>query len=122
MQDQDAFKSYDVIVKHEEQYSIWPTEKAIPNGWKSVGKQGNKTECLDYIKIVWTDIRPLSLRKKMDEASKRPPAVVAERAEPPEALTLSRSFSRLLTWILAGQVAVATALMCAVIAKKVLRS
>jgi MbtH protein len=91
MQDQDAFKSYSVIIKHEEQYSIWPTEKALPNGWKSVGKQGEKTECLDYIKIVWTDMRPLSLRKKMDEASKRPPVVVAARTEPPGKSLIDRT-------------------------------
>jgi MbtH protein len=30
-----------------------------------VGKVGPKAECLAYIKEVWTDMRPLSLRKKM---------------------------------------------------------
>jgi MbtH protein len=26
-------------------------------------------ECLEYIKEVWTDMRPLSLRKKMEAAA-----------------------------------------------------
>ena len=60
---------YNVVVNHEEQYSIWPVGKDIPLGWKSVGKSGPKTECLNYIKEVWTDMRPLSLRKKMDAAA-----------------------------------------------------
>ncbi len=57
---------YRVVINHEEQYSIWPTEREIPSGWKDVGKSGAKQECLDYIEEVWTDMRPLSLRKKMD--------------------------------------------------------
>jgi len=56
---------YHVVVNHEEQYSIWPTYKQIPGGWKQVGKTGLKKECLDYINEVWTDMRPLSLRQKM---------------------------------------------------------
>ncbi len=58
---------YNVVVNHEEQYSIWPEWKEIPLGWKTVGKKGLKQECLDYIQEVWTDMRPLSLRKKMEE-------------------------------------------------------
>ncbi|GAB4188649.1 MAG: MbtH family protein [Wenzhouxiangellaceae bacterium] len=56
-----------VVVNHEEQYSIWPKDREIPPGWKAVGKEGSKQECLDYIEEVWTDMRPLSLRKKMEE-------------------------------------------------------
>lgn len=61
---------YNVVMNHEEQYSIWPVDKEIPLGWKAVGKSGPKQECLDYIKEVWTDMRPLSLRKKMEEQAK----------------------------------------------------
>ena len=59
---------YKVVVNHEEQYSIWPDFKEIPAGWTAVGKSGPKDECLSYIKEVWTDMRPLSLRKKMEQA------------------------------------------------------
>lgn len=61
---------YNVVVNHEEQYSIWPADRENPLGWKNAGKSGLKTECLAYIKEVWTDMRPLSLRKKMEEMEK----------------------------------------------------
>jgi MbtH protein len=60
---------YKVVVNHEEQYSIWPAERDNPLGWREAGKRGTKAECLDYIKDVWTDMRPLSLRKQMEEAA-----------------------------------------------------
>lgn len=59
---------YKVIVNPEDQYSIWPSHRKIPLGWRDVGKSGLKQECLEYIKEVWTDMRPLSLRKKMEES------------------------------------------------------
>jgi MbtH protein len=62
--------TYLVVVNHEEQYSIWPDYKDMPNGWKAVGKSGPKQECLAYIEEVWTDMRPLSLRKAMEENKK----------------------------------------------------
>jgi MbtH protein len=55
-----------VVVNHEEQYSIWPEGKDIPEGWDDTGRGGTKAECLDYVKEVWTDMRPLSLRKEME--------------------------------------------------------
>lgn len=64
-------KIYKVVVNHEEQYSIWPADRDNPLGWKDVGKVGPKADCLAYIKEVWTDMRPLSLRKKMDEAAQK---------------------------------------------------
>jgi uncharacterized protein YbdZ (MbtH family) len=64
---------YKVVMNHEEQYSIWPDYKELPKGWKHVGKTALKAECLAYIKEVWTDMRPLSLRKKMEEFAKNPP-------------------------------------------------
>lgn len=57
-----------VVVNHEEQYSIWPADREVPSGWREAGKQGNKVECLAYIEEVWTDMRPLSLRRQMDES------------------------------------------------------
>jgi MbtH protein len=62
----DDTRQYMVVVNHEEQYSIWPADKEIPSGWLSVGKAGIKQECLDHINLVWTDMRPLSLRKAME--------------------------------------------------------
>lgn len=66
-QDQEDTIQYAVVVNHEEQYSIWPVGREIPLGWQEAGKQGSKDECLAYIESVWTDMRPLSLRKSMGE-------------------------------------------------------
>ena len=54
---------YSVVVNHEEMYSIWPAYKPLPAGWREAGKSGLKGECLTYVAEVWTDMRPLSLRK-----------------------------------------------------------
>jgi MbtH protein len=58
---------YKVVVNDEEQYSIWFVDRDPPPGWKEVGKQGPKDECLAFIEEIWTDMRPLSLRKRMNE-------------------------------------------------------
>lgn len=60
---------YKVVVNHEEQYSIWPAGKENPPGWNDAGVSGTKEECLAHIKTVWTDMRPLSLRRKMASAA-----------------------------------------------------
>ena len=62
---------YKVVLNHEEQYSIWPADRENALGWRDAGKIGPKTECLDYIKEVWTDMRPLSLRKHMEEMANK---------------------------------------------------
>jgi MbtH protein len=65
--DQEDTRAYKVVLNEEEQYSIWFADRAPPPGWREVGKQGSKPECLAYIEEVWTDMRPLSLRKSMAE-------------------------------------------------------
>jgi len=65
--EQEDTRTYKVVVNHEEQYSIWLVDRENPLGWFDAGKSGLKSECLEYIKEVWTDMRPLSLRKKMAE-------------------------------------------------------
>ena len=68
--DKEDTTTYKVVVNHEEQYSIWPAEKKNPPGWTDKGKTGPKAECLAYINEVWTDMRPLSLRRKMEQQEK----------------------------------------------------
>lgn len=68
-EDREDTTTYKVVVNHEEQYSIWPADRENPIGWFDVGKIGPKQQCLEHIKEVWTDMRPLSLRKSMAEAS-----------------------------------------------------
>ncbi len=68
-QDEQEDKTiYKVVVNHEEQYSIWPVDKENALGWADEGKSGTKAECLAHIKQVWTDMRPLSLRKQMEKS------------------------------------------------------
>jgi MbtH protein len=64
--DNEDTRTYRVVVNHEEQYSIWLAHRPNPPGWKDAGKTGNKAECLAYIKEVWTDMRPLSVRRQME--------------------------------------------------------
>jgi MbtH protein len=54
--------TYVVVVNHEEQFALWPDGKEIPKGWRSAGKSGAKADCLTYVKSVWTDMTPASLR------------------------------------------------------------
>ncbi|HEU5383528.1 MAG TPA: MbtH family protein [Ktedonobacteraceae bacterium] len=70
-EEQEDSTIYKVVVNHEEQYSIWPVERENPSGWKDARKSGLKPECLEYIKDVWTDMRPLSLRKHMEEQARK---------------------------------------------------
>lgn len=62
---------YKVVVNHEEQYSLWPADRENAPGWRDGGKAGTREECLAYIKEVWTDMRPLSLRRRMEQAQGR---------------------------------------------------
>jgi MbtH protein len=64
--DQADERTYEVVVNDEEQYSIWFADREVPLGWRTVGKRGRKEECLAYVKEVWTDMRPRSLREQMD--------------------------------------------------------
>ena len=67
----DENTQFRVVYNHEEQYSIWPVERDVPLGWKEEGKFGSKQECLDHIEKVWTDMRPLSLRRHLEEMQRQ---------------------------------------------------
>jgi MbtH protein len=78
--EEDSEAEYTVIINHEEQYSIWPNWKAVPAGWRMAGKTGTKPECLAYVNEVWTDMRPLSLRRQsQNEAPAQVPAYELDR-------------------------------------------
>lgn len=72
MEHEEAANSqeYFVVVNHEEQYSIWPVDLEIPRGWSVEGMRGSKSECLAHIEEVWTDMRPLSVRRRMEAEAK----------------------------------------------------
>ncbi len=70
-EEEEDTREYKVVINHEEQYSIWFADRENALGWKDEGFKGSKQECLDHIEEVWTDMRPLSLRKKMEEWEKQ---------------------------------------------------
>lgn len=59
-------RTYLVVYNHEEQYSIWDSGRDLPAGWTAEGTSGSREHCLSRISEVWTDLRPLSLRRRMD--------------------------------------------------------
>jgi MbtH protein len=71
MFEDDDNRIYKAVLNHEEQYSIWPADRENPLGWRDAGKTGTKQECLSFIEEVWTDMRPLSLRKHMEAEEAR---------------------------------------------------
>lgn len=66
-EEKERHRIYKVVINEEEQYSIWAHELAIPAGWRFEGVYGRKEEVLNHIEKVWTDMRPLSLRRAMEE-------------------------------------------------------
>ncbi len=65
MSTQDTDRRYVAVLNDEEQYSIWWADREIPAGWRLSGFEGTREECLAHIDEVWTDMRPLSLRRQM---------------------------------------------------------
>jgi MbtH protein len=63
--DDDPIKSYTVLINDEEQHSLWPDGREVPNGWREVGVRGSKSDCLAYVEKVWKDITPLSVRQQL---------------------------------------------------------
>ena len=62
----DNARQYQVVVNSEEQYSIWPADTLPPQGWRGVSFKSTREHCLEHIRAIWTDMRPLSLRRAMD--------------------------------------------------------
>lgn len=65
-EEQTDHRTYLVVVNDEEQYSIWPADREPPAGWRVEGTRGDREACLAHIGEVWTDMRPLSLRRELD--------------------------------------------------------
>ena len=74
-------KVWKVVISLEDQYSVWPASKDIPLGWRDGGKEGEKEECLSYIKEVWTDMRPRSLLELMDKKQLEAPETITQEVK-----------------------------------------
>lgn len=72
MTDNEDTRTYTVLINDEEQYSLWLADLDVPKGWRAAGCVGTKERCLAYVKEVWTDMRPLSLRKHMAAVTSQP--------------------------------------------------
>jgi MbtH protein len=66
-EERDDDQTYHVVINDEEQYSIWWADRELPAGWRAEGTTGSRAACLAHIDEVWTDMRPLSLRRRMEE-------------------------------------------------------
>ncbi|MFD0340949.1 MbtH family protein [Streptomyces sp. NPDC127117] len=73
-QEADLTMPYRVVVNDEEQYSIWPEGREVPAGWRVVREAAPKADCLEYIEEVWTDMRPLSIRRRAPKSEPVPGA------------------------------------------------
>lgn len=63
---EDEQGEFCVLVNDEGQYSLWPTFREVPPGWKAVGPTGDRQKCLEWVEAHWTDLRPRSLADEMD--------------------------------------------------------
>ncbi|WKN15415.1 MbtH family NRPS accessory protein [Streptomyces sp. JUS-F4] len=59
--------AYQVVVNDEEQHALWPARTDPPDGWRAEGFSGSEEECMAHVDRVWTDIRPLGLRRRLAE-------------------------------------------------------
>ena len=62
--------AFAVLINHEEQYALWPADKPVPDKWRHSGMTGSREDCLAFVRREWTDMRPLRVRKRQDEASR----------------------------------------------------
>lgn len=58
----DPSQQFRIVLNTERQYSIWPVDQPLPDGWQTTGRAGTKSECLAFIDAVWNDVNPLSQR------------------------------------------------------------
>ncbi len=64
---EDDNSGYLVLVNDENQHSLWPVWIDVPAGWTTVHGEASRQECLDWIEVNWTDIRPASLLATLDQ-------------------------------------------------------
>jgi len=64
---EDEQGEYLVLINEEGQYSLWPAFIDVPAGWRTTGPRGERKLCLEWIDQNWTDMRPRSLVREMEE-------------------------------------------------------
>ncbi|TDB87238.1 MbtH family protein [Actinomadura sp. KC216] len=66
---EDENARYLVLVNDEGQHSLWPEFAEVPGGWEAVCGPDSRDACLAYVETHWTDLRPRSLVRQMQEKS-----------------------------------------------------
>jgi MbtH protein len=74
---------YHVLVNDEGQHSLWPSFVDVPKGWTIVHKADSRAACLEFINRNWTDMRPNSLIRSMQEQAKQEAQDASEHASAP---------------------------------------
>lgn len=64
---EDPDGTYFVLVNDEGQHSLWPSFIDVPAGWRVALAESTRAACLDYVNTNWTDLRPASLIRSMDD-------------------------------------------------------
>ena len=67
---EDPDGTYLVLINDEGQHSLWPSFVAVPAGWTVALEESSRDACLDYVNANWTDLRPRSLIRSMDDAAR----------------------------------------------------
>ena len=57
----DTNASFQVLVNHEGQHSLWPAFIAVPAGWQVALPATDRAACSAFIEASWADMRPRSL-------------------------------------------------------------
>jgi len=65
---EDENGTYHVLINDEGQHSLWPAFIDVPEGWTIVHKSDTRAACLEYVNQNWTDMRPNSLIRRMQES------------------------------------------------------
>jgi len=66
---EDPDGTYLVLVNDENQHSLWPEFVPVPEGWRVAHNADTREACLSYIEEDWTDMRPASLIRSMEESA-----------------------------------------------------
>ena len=59
--------SFLALVNDEGQYSLWPEFAEVPAGWTVAHGPADRETCLAHIEERWTDMRPRSLVRAMEQ-------------------------------------------------------
>jgi MbtH protein len=63
----NAEGSFLALVNEEGQYSLWPEFAEVPAGWTVAHGPADREACLAHIEERWTDMRPRSLVRAMEQ-------------------------------------------------------